>query len=97
MARNEIVTLSSGGGWTELTDSENATGVVTLQNRGRYEVRILATTDGTAPSASSEAGWVYQKNEADARSLADMYPGLSTPVRLWAWSDNGGSVMVSYA
>ncbi|KHQ50267.1 hypothetical protein [Mameliella alba] len=96
MARNEVVDFE-GSGWVELTNAENASGVVAIQNRGVDPVRVLATTDGTAPAASEAGGWSYLPGEADARTLADMFPGLTSPVRLWAKGRRGGYVMVSYA
>lgn len=97
MARNEMVTFPATDVWTELTDSEDAAGVVAIQNRGPYPITVFATTDGTAPEASVRAGWVYEAGEADARTLAEMFPGVDTPVRLWARGRVGGPVMVSYA
>lgn len=97
MARNEVVTFPATDVWTELTDGEDAGAVVAIQNRGPYAIRVLATVDGTAPEASDVDGWVYEPGEADARTLAEMFPGIDTPVRLWARGRAGGPVMVSYA
>lgn len=95
MALNDRVTVPART-WTELTNAEDAGSVVAVQNVGMGNVRLLATTTGTAPADTVTKGWVYAPGQADARSLADMFPGITTPVRLWAWSVTGTHMMVSY-
>lgn len=97
MAFDGLVTVPAGNTWTELTDGENASGAVSIQNRGSGQIIVTATATGTAPLATVVAGWIYTAGEADARTLADMFPGLTTPVRLWARSASECDVMVSYA
>ncbi len=96
MARNEAVTLT-GSIWTELSDAETIAAEVAFQNIGGGDVTILATTGTSAPAATVWDGFIYSPGEADARTLAVMFPGLTTPIRLWARGRNSGKVMVSYA
>lgn len=95
MPKNELVVVPAET-WTELTDSDVTT-EIGLQVVGVGHVRILATVDASAPDESDAAGWVYAPGEADRRTLAEMFDGLSNPVRLWAWAPAGGVVMVSHA
>jgi hypothetical protein len=71
--------------------------VVSIQNKADSPLLVLATTGTTAPAATVYDGNVYLPREADARTLAAMFPGLSSPIRLWGRMSNGGEVMVSYA
>lgn len=96
MARNELVSCSAGE-WTELSGGEDVSGIITIQNTGTSDVRVLATATGAAPNVTNRAGFVFGPGEADARTLSDMFPGAAVPARLWAFAPKGGAVMVSYA
>ena len=69
-----------------------------ITNVSGLPVVIQATATAVAPISS--AGGVplrgYQTWAADL-SIADMFPGVTTPVRLWAFADTDALLSVSHA
>lgn len=95
MAQNTDVTVAASS-WTQLTDAD-ASGPVTFQNKTGDVIWIKATVNTTAPT--NFLGSIrYEPNEGEKKStLAELFPGLTSPVRLWAWSQSGGRVVISHA
>lgn len=93
MAKNTTMSLPQRE-WTELTDADVSS--VTVQNQSGYDIYLLATA-GTAPSLLGGAILVQPYKIAEALSLASVWPGVTGPVRLFAYAPNGASVMVSHA
>lgn len=94
MAQNTTVTLTAGT-WTQLTDADIS--ALTFQNRSGYHMLVKATTDTTAPTDT--AGAIrYNPGQGERNVLlADLFPGLTAPVRIWALSDQAIEVAVSHA
>lgn len=93
MAQNTTTTLTAGA-WTQLTDA-NVTSI-TFQNIGDYFCRIKGTTDATEPTDAS-GSIRYNPGQGERNvALSDLFPGIAA-VRVWAYSDQGISVMVSHA
>lgn len=86
--------------WKLLTD--NDVSAVRVQNRGAYGVYIQATSTTAAPT-SSDIGthgeiWVQTLEGWTAdRLLSELFPGVTNAKRLWAWSNYGADISVSYA
>ena len=79
--------------WTELTGGDAT--VVSFQNKGSMPIVVIATVDGTAPVAVD--GYSYGAGDGEfSMVLADAFPGLTSPVRLWAYSEWSSSVFVSH-
>lgn len=93
MAQNTTKTLTAGG-WTQLTDADVTS--ITFQNIGGYHVLVKGTTDATAPTDTTGAVR-YNPGQGERNvALSDLFPGIAA-VRVWAYSDQGISVMVSHA
>lgn len=93
MARNADVTLAAGT-WTQLT-ADDAT-VVAIQNKSDYIVTVMATTSATPPSASARDGYVLRPLADGQYTLATSFPGLTSPVRMYAYSEYAVTVFVSH-
>jgi hypothetical protein len=93
MARNADVTLTAAT-WTQLT-ADDAT-VVAVQNKSGYEVIVMATTSASAPSASARDGYVVRPFADGLYTLATAFPGLTSPVRMYAYCEYGVPVFVSH-
>lgn len=95
MAQNTDITLAAGA-WTQLTDAD-AAGDITFQNKTGDAIWVKATVDATTPT-SFDGSIRYEPLEGEAgQTIAELFPGLTSPDRLWAWSHNGGKVAVSHA
>jgi hypothetical protein len=75
---------------------------ISLQNRGGNEVEIFATNTNTAPVAS-EAGFMIGAMSSDTGSgkimpstMAELFPNVTTPTRLWARSADGQPARLWY-
>lgn len=95
MARNTTLSIPQED-FTELSDAENITGSVKVQNVGSYDLWIMATSDATAPTTIA-GGTMLRPGQGERGTLADLFPGVSSPVRLWAWSALPGAASVQYA
>lgn len=98
MAQNGRVRVTAGGitTWTELTNAAIST-AITFQNISQVPITVKATTGSTAPSDGT-GGVTYAPGQGEqGKTLAELFPGLSSPVRLWANSPLGGSMTVSHA
>lgn len=93
MAQNTTTTLTAGA-WTQLTDA-NVTSI-TFQNTSGYHILVKGTTDATTPTDAS-GSIRYNPGQGERNvALSDLFPGIAA-VRVWAYSDQGISVMVSHA
>lgn len=88
--------------WTILTDSADATITgVRLQNLSGVTVRIQAKADAS-PSGLSVGGSLVLRAGADiiysTDTLASLFPGVTSPLHLFAWSDyDACEISVSHA
>jgi hypothetical protein len=95
MAQNTDITLTAGA-WTQLTNAD-AAGDITFQNKTGDAIWIKATVDATPPT-TFDGSIRYENGDGEkVQTIAELFPGLTTPDRLWAWSHNGGKVAVSHA
>ena len=95
MAQNTTKTVAAST-WVQLTNDDIA--AATFQNNGSNAVFILATPDATDPTSTS--GAIRYNPGAGERStvtLAQLFPGVTTPVRLFAYAPQGGQVLISHA
>lgn len=99
MAKSAIVSVPEGE-WTQLTDNDATS--ITIVHEGGGEVRIEGTPNTTAPTTDPAQGLPLRAHDPSAwgflnRSLADMFPDVSTPVRVWAWtSENAAKILVRH-
>ena len=90
MARNETLEIT-GRTWVQLTNADTST--ITLQNQGPGDLFVVATTSATTPTSTSGA-IRYKDGEGESNAaLADLFPGVSSGVRVYAFA--GGSRQVS--
>lgn len=96
MARNTNVSLPANT-VTQLTDAD-VSGNIVFENRGKSSILVVATTDSTPPTEAALRGAAieYGPGKGEVTTLAALFPGLTNPVRLWAFSNAGGSVFVSH-
>ena len=95
MARNENVTVPAET-WTQLTNA-NAS-AVRVSNLSGFRIELQATSDTTAPTVLDgtvplDSGLTLNGDV----TLASLYPGVTTPVRLWAFCRFAVEVSVSHA
>lgn len=83
------------GVWVELTNAEDVTGSIRVQNVGAFEISLQATSGATAPT-SEAGGLTLGLRETFDGTLATWFPGVSGAVRLWAIGVMGVSASVSY-
>ncbi len=93
MAQNTSIELTANT-WTQLTDA-NVTSI-TFQNGCSNSVLIKGTASAVAPT--DDAGSIsYAPGQGELNTaLADLFPGVAA-VRVYAYSDVNGEVMVSHA
>lgn len=81
--------------WTLLTDSDVSK--ITFQNTGRLEILIKATESAVAPTdtlgALSYLAGIGERNVL----LTDLFPGITTPARVYAICNKHGEVAVGHA
>jgi hypothetical protein len=94
MAQNTTISVPAAT-WTQLTDADITS--ITFQNVGSNHVVIKATTDGTAPTNLS-GGFRYNPGQGERNvALSDLFPGIASRDRLWCYSTDGSSMVVSHA
>jgi hypothetical protein len=94
MAQNTTVVLPAQK-WTQLTDADAAS--VTFQNIGQNDVLVMGRSSAAAPE-TSDGALLYEPNQGEKLiALATLFPGVTTPVRLYAYSGGGSRVMISHA
>lgn len=92
MARNATVDVPAGE-WTQLTNADAE--IVTFQNVGGALAKLSATADETAPTTDAGALSYNPGQGEKSTALADLFPGLASPVRLWAFGST--RMMISHA
>jgi len=84
--------------WTQLTDAD-ATNITFQVIEG--PVWIMGAVDATAPTTPDPASIGAIKYTAGQGELnvavADLFPGLSSPDRVFAWAEFGGRVSFGHA
>ena len=96
MAQQTTVTLVADT-WTQLTDA-NITNI-TFQVLGNDPVLIMGTATASAPS-NTDGAIQYLPGEGEVnRALVDLFLGVTSPVRVYAYVAAGdkGRVVVSHA
>lgn len=94
MAQNTTKSVAAQT-WTQLTDANVTT--ITFQNISGSFVLIAGTVGANAPS--NLAGAIrYNPGQGERNVLlTDLFPGLSGVNRVYAYSQDGASVVVSHA
>lgn len=88
--------------WTLLTNpADGAITGVRLQNLGSVPVRIQAAATAD-PTGLTVGGALILRDPADivyeTDLLVDLFPGVTTPLHLFAWCDTGSTeISVSHA
>tara|TARA_R110000868_G_scaffold186079_2_gene428279 strand:- start:335 stop:619 length:285 start_codon:yes stop_codon:yes gene_type:complete len=94
MAQNTTITVPAAT-WTQLTDADITS--ITFQNVGSNHIVIKATTDATAPTTTT-GGFRYNPGQGERNvALSDLFPGIAARDRLWCYSIDSTSVVVSHA
>lgn len=94
MAQNTTIAIPAAT-WTQLTNADIT--AITFQNVGSNHIVIKATTDTSAPT-STDGGFRYNPGQGEKNvAMTDLFPGISGADRLWAYSPDGGSVVISHA
>lgn len=94
MAQNTTISVPATT-WTQLTDADITS--ITFQNVGSNHIVIKATTDTSAPT-STAGGFRYNPGQGERNvALSDLFPGIASGDRLWCYSTDGSSVVVSHA
>lgn len=94
MAQNTVVTLPAQT-WTQLTDADVS--AITFQNRSPYHIFIAGATDATAPTNFTGA-IRYNPGQGERNvTLADLFLGLTSPDRVYAYCEHPAQVFVSHA
>lgn len=94
MAQNTTVNLSAAT-WTQLTNADTAR--ITFQNISGTHVIVKATVGASAPT-NLTGGIRYNPGQGERNALlSDLFPGLTGGNRVYAYSQEGASVMVSHA
>lgn len=94
MAQNTTISVPSAT-WTLLTDA-NVTSI-TFQNLGGNYCIIKGTADTTTPT-STDGAIRYNPGQGERNvNLSDLFPGVSSAARVWAYATDATAVMVSHA
>lgn len=95
MAQSTDVTLTAAT-WTQITNAD-ATGNITFQNKTGDRLWVKATVNTTQPT-NFDGSIAYEPLQGESlKTLAQIFTGLTSPVRLWGWSHNGGKVAFQQA
>ena len=95
MARNDTLSIPAAT-WTQLTNA-NAE-AARVQNRSGYSVLLSATANTTAPTTAAGAVELLPSQTLAAdMTFAQLWPGITAPVRLWAYCDLPVTLSVSHA
>lgn len=94
MAQNTDLTVSPND-WTLLTNSNVSS--ITFQNQSLPTIFLKATADTTKPTTAL-GSIEYALGEGERNVLlSDLFPGITSPVRLWAYANIAATVFVSHA
>ena len=81
--------------WTQVTTGDRA-GNITFQNVGAENIWILGTVDNTAPTGGPKGVLIPPGQGIEGMTIAELFPDLTSPDRLFAFAPVGG-VYVFYA
>lgn len=96
MAAYEGIASVTAGTWTEITDSDVTANISFQIHSASREVYVKPTTNTTAPT-TRDGAFRYQQGQGELNlALADMCPGETTPVRMFAYSDEPAKISVSH-
>lgn len=94
MAQNTTKNVAAAT-WTQLTDANIST--VTFQNISGSFVLVKGTVGATAPTDLTGAVR-YNPGQGERNVLlTDLFPGISGVNRLYAYSQDGASMVISHA
>ena len=101
MAQNDTVTLTAAT-WTQITNGDVSS--ITFQNRGlagsellEPALYVMATASASAPS-TLDGAIRYERGQGERNvALSDLFPGVTSPVRLYGYSTDAIDVQVSHA
>ncbi len=80
MPRNTSLHVTTA--WSEISDADTAT--ITVQNIGPHDIEIMATPTATPPASDVKGLRIPATFAVIGRTLAEVFPGVVTPVRLYA-------------
>lgn len=94
MAQNTTIKIPAKT-WTLLTDSDVT--AVSFQNQSSVHVMIAATTSATPPTDLTGA-IRYNPGQGERNAtVANLWLGLSSPDRLYAWAEDPAQIWISHA
>lgn len=92
MAREANINIPPGE-VVQLTNAD-VSGGITIQNAGGYQIRVLGTVTDTPPTVSDfNRGLRFNPIKAHSGTIEELFYGAGY-LRLWAYSQVGGSVIV---
>lgn len=99
MPRDTTITLNPRQ-WNQLTNADVT--AIAVQHLGSYPVMIMASSAAQPvgdPGVGNSARMLKPgEHWPDTVLLADLWPGIASPVRVWAWSEiSGEKIAVSHA
>lgn len=94
MAQNTTINTTANS-WVLLTDSDITE--ISFQNVGSNHVLIKGTNGATPPSTTAGA-FRYNPGQGERKAaLADLFPGVTSPNRLYAYATEVVPIVVSHA
>lgn len=95
MAYNSTFTAAADA-WAQPA-AENIASLVKIQNIGPHAISICATT-GSAPVGGPETvgQTSLRPGEGVIGTLAELFPGVSSPTRLWLYGAAGVTASIQY-
>lgn len=94
MAQNTDKTLAAGA-WTQLTDADVSS--ITFQNKSGDYILVKGTATASAPTTVDGAVRYNPGQGEKNASLSDLFPGVASVARVYAYAPTGAEVMVSHA
>ncbi len=96
-AKNTVDTLTADT-WTLLSATATAVATVTVQHRHGGSVLLMGTPTEVAPTDADDGIILDHHDGYVAVSLADLFPGVTAPARLYAKAlTNDAKVFISHA
>ena len=93
-ARNADVAVAANT-WTALTDGD-VSGNITISSRYHYDIFLKAAVDGTTPTTFAGAVAYNARMGEQGKTIAELFPGLSSPDRIFAYCSEATVVNVSH-
>ncbi len=97
--RHVTLAITARDAWVILTNAvDNATTAARVQNTGAAVITVQATATATAPtSAQGAINLLPGDILPSTQTLAQLFPGVTSPAHIWGRCDADGSVSVSHA